>query len=115
MRINLPHLPHHFLSFLHFLFQQKSKSQKKNGISYEDVEIFMKGEIRVPEDHLRETEPVNMDQKASKRIAVKTQNLYPLLPNKPAMGDLSFLRLRGWIAMERELGESLSIFYLSNS
>lgn len=36
-------------------------------------------------DHLRETEPVNMDQKASRIIADKTQNLYPLLllPNKP--------------------------------
>lgn len=48
-----------------------------------------------PEDHLRETEPVNMDQKASKMIAVKTQNLYPLLPKKPAIEEdeeLSFLK-----------------------
>ncbi|KAE8729223.1 hypothetical protein F3Y22_tig00003725pilonHSYRG00140 [Hibiscus syriacus] len=51
-----------------------------------------------------------MDQNASKRIAVKTQNLYPLLPKKPAMEELSFFRVVTvgceWIAIERDVGES---------
>lgn len=59
---------------------------------------------------MRETEPVNMDQKASKRIAAKTQNLYPLLPKKPAT-ELCFFALPvvcccTGIAIETAVGES---------
>lgn len=35
---------------------------------------------RLEADHLRVTEPVNMDQKASRRMAARAQNLYPPFP-----------------------------------
>lgn len=46
--------------------------------------------VRLLADHLRVTEPVNMDQTARRIIAARAQNLYERLrPNRPA-SELSF-------------------------
>ncbi|PIM96967.1 hypothetical protein CDL12_30573 [Handroanthus impetiginosus] len=49
--------------------------------------------LRLTADHFRVTEPVNMDQSASKIMAPKTHNLYFPLPNSPTNPD-PFLTLK---------------------
>lgn len=59
--------------------------------------------MRLAADHLRLTEPVNMDQKARRRIAAKTQNLYRVLANKPA-SELSFFTVVLVLVVVEETG-----------
>lgn len=54
--------------------------------------------MRLPADHLRVTEPVNMDQTARRIIATRAQNLYERLRPKRPASELSFFTV---VAEER--------------
>lgn len=70
--------------------------------------------MRFPADHRRVTVPVNMDQKASSRIAANAQNLYRPRPKRTDW-ELSFLEWPVVVADDAENDVGVDIGSASSS
>ncbi|GAB2283087.1 hypothetical protein Dimus_017619 [Dionaea muscipula] len=63
---------------------------KTSRSSLRGASMSLERRLRLPADHRRVTVPVNIDQRARRRMAPRAQNLYRPLPNKLAPEDSFF-------------------------